>query len=275
MRLTFAENDRQFCCNHWNVVLLATLSFAISIPGCNNTCFTFISSPPNGTIGITVNDPKPTCRLTTVNGAVRVQLISEPTCSSCSGSGQVQHIFLGIQGIEVRASPSAEDDSTDWRELLPVEFVKEPLQVDLVRGPADHSAHKTLGDIMAIPPGIYDQVRLHFAPNSPATDDRLPGKNPCASAGLNCVVMVDGRIQPLLFAESPPQLRITSDKIESGSLLIPPDIETDLILELNLTWVWFLSADAGLRLLPALAGSAKVDRIAFDRLRAPGMESIP
>jgi hypothetical protein len=151
-----------------------------------------------------------------------------------------------------------------------VEFVKKPLQVDLVRGPADHNAQKLPGDIVAIPAGIYRVVRLRFAPNPLATDDRLPERNPCGSAGLNCVVMIDDRIQPLLFAESLPQLRITSDKIDSGSLLIPPDTDTDLILELNLTWVWFLSADEGLRLLPALAGSAKVDRIEFDWLRTPG-----
>ena len=60
-----------------------------------------------------------------------------------------------------------------------------------------------------------------------------------------------------------------SDRIEGGSLFIPPDTDTDLVIKLKLVWAWFSSADEGLRLLPALTGSANVGRVEFDELGTP------
>ncbi len=269
MGLTFAESTRPLCHNCWSLPFHAALLFAVWLTGCNSTCFTFTSNPPTGRITVKPSDPNPTCRLTTANGAVRVQMGTEPACSPCAASGQVQHIFLTIRRIEVHPSTTADEDSSDWQELLPPGLVKQPLQVDLVRGTADRGAREPLGEIVAIPAGIYRQVRLRFVPNQPATDDRLPEKNACGNWGFNCVVMADGRIQSPLFDTASPELRITSDRIEGGSLLIPPDTNTDLVIELKLVWAWFSSADEGVRLLPALTGSAKVGRVEFDELGTP------
>jgi len=164
---------------------------------------------------------------------------------------------------------TADDDPADWQELLPAEVVEQPLQVDLMRGTADRSAREPLGDIVAIPAGIYRQVRLRFVPNQSSNDDRLPEKNACGNVGFNCVVMSDGRVQPLLLDRGSPELRITSDRIEGGSLLIPPDTDTDLVIELKPVWAWFSSADEGVRLLPALTGTAKVGRVDFEELGTP------
>lgn len=81
--------------------------------------------------------------------------------------------------------------------------------------------------------------------------------------------MADGRIQPLLLDSGFPELRIMSDRIEGASLFIPPDTNTDLIIEVKLVWAWYPSADEGVRLLPALTGSAKVGRVEFDELGSP------
>ena len=269
MGLTFAENARPLCRNCCSLPFHAALLFAIGLTGCNSTCFTFTSNPPTGTIGIKASEPSTTCALAKANGAVRVQMETEPTCSSCAGSGHVQHIFVSVRGIEVHPGTTADGDSPDWQELLPPKLVKQPLQVDLVRGAADRGAREPLGEIVAIPAGIYRQVRLRFVPNQPMTDDRLPGKNACGSAGFNCAVMADGRIQPLQLDSGSPELRIMSDRIEGAPLFIPPDTDTDLIIELKLVWVWFSSADEGVRLLPALTGSAKVGRVDFDELGTP------
>jgi hypothetical protein len=61
----------------------------------------------------------------------------------------------------------------------------------------------------------------------------------------------------------------TSRQRELLALLIPPDTDTDLVIELKLIWAWFSSADEGVRLLPAFTGSAKVGRIEFDELGTP------
>jgi len=81
--------------------------------------------------------------------------------------------------------------------------------------------------------------------------------------------MEDGSIQPLQLGGGSPELRITSDRIEGASLLILPDTDTALIIELKPIWAWSSSADGSVRLMPALTGSAKVGRTEFDELGTP------
>src|SRR5712692_10169083 len=265
MGLTFLKKTRPICCKCWNLRFRVALLFVVGLTGCN-TCFTFTSSPPIGTIGIKASDPSPTCTLAKANGTVRLELETEPMCSRCNGPGQVQHIFVSILSLEVNPSATADDDSPDWQELLSPELVTKPVHVDLVRGQADRGVRESLGEIAPFPAGIYRQVRLRFVPNQPATDDRLPESNPCGSGTFNCIVMEDGGNKPLQLDGGSPELRITSDRIEGASLLILPDTNTDLIIELKPVWAWFSSADEGLRLLAALSGSAKVGRVELDGL---------
>src|SRR5258708_30157656 len=163
MRLTFDESTRPHCRNCWNLPFRAALLFAVWLTGCNNTCFTFTSNPPKGTVGVKVGDPSPTCRLAKANTAVRVEMDTEPACGSCAGSVQVQHIFVSIRRIEIHPSRTSDDDSPDWQELAPG-LAQQPLQVDLVRSTADRNAGEPLGEIVAIPAGIYRQARLGFVP---------------------------------------------------------------------------------------------------------------
>ncbi len=55
----------------------------------------------------------------------------------------------------------------------------------------------------------------------------------------------------------------------ASRLFIPPDIGTDLVIELKPVRAWFSSADEGLRLLPPLTGNAKVRRVDFEELGTP------
>jgi hypothetical protein len=266
MGLTFAENNRPACRSCRSHAFPAALLFAIWLSGCNNTCFTFTSNPPTGTIGVKASDPRPTCTLAKANGAVRLTVLTNPMCSSCSDSGRIRHIFVSIRDIGIHPSPTADDDSPDWQELLPPGLVKQPLQIDLVRGTTDRSVREPLREIATIPAGIYRQLRLRVAPNQPATDERLPEESPCGRGSSSCIVMADGRIQPLPLEGGSSQIRITLDRIEGASLLIPPDTDSDLVIELKLVWSWFASADEGMRLLPVLTGAAKAGRIGFDEL---------
>ena len=267
MGLTFAENARSFCRNCWNLRFRAALLFAVWLTGCNKTCFTFTSNPPTGTIGIKTNDPRPTCTLTT-SGAVRLTVQTVPMCSSCSDSAWIQCIFVSIRSIEVNPSRTADDDLADWQELAP-QLAEQPLQVDLVRGPGDRSARELLVEIVTVPAGIYRQLRVRFVPNQPMTEDPLPERNACGSVGSNCVVTADGRVQPLQLNGGSPEVHIVSDRIEGGSLFIPPDTDGNLVIELKPVWAWFSSPDKGVRLLPARTGSAKVGRVDFDELGTP------
>jgi hypothetical protein len=269
MALTLAKNSRAHYNHISKFLLLAVPLFGISLTGCNNTCFLFTSNPPTGTLNIKAGDPRPACMLATANGAVRVLTHTVSTCNSCSTSSRIAHIFVSLRGIEVHPSAIADDASPDWQELLAPEFATHPLQVDLMGGNADRGAGKPLGEMTEVPAGVYHQVRLRFVANQPATGDPLPETNACGSAGFNCVVMADGHIVPLRLDGDSPELRITSDRITSTSLFIPPDTDTDLVIELKPVWAWFSFADEGVRLLPALTGNANVERIEFGGLELP------
>ena len=266
MGLTFAKSNRPACRNCPSHTLPAALLFAVWLSGCNNTCFTFTSNPPTGTVGVKASDPRPTCTLAKANGAVRLTVLTVPTCSSCSDSGRIRHIFVSIRDIGIHPSPTADDDSPDWQELLPPRLARQPLQLDLVRGTTDRSARGLVREMVTIPAGIYRRLRLRVVPNQPATDEQLPEENPCGRGSSSCIVMADGRIQPLRLDGGSSQILITLDRIEGASLLIPPDTDSDLVIELKLVWSWFASADEGMRLLPMLTGGAKAGRMGFDEL---------
>lgn len=270
MRPPSARNARLRCSNCLEPPLRVTLLFAVWVAGCNNTCFTFTSNPPTGKINIKVSDPQPACTLTKAPGAVRLVLQTLPLCSSCSESHRIQHLFVTIADIDVHASSTADDDSPDWQELAP-QLAKQPFQVDLMRGVADQTTREPLGEIVSIPAGIYRQVRVRFVIGPLAADDPLIAKNACGGAAFNCVVMADGTVQPLLFENAYPELRITSERIVGGVLLVFPDMHSDLVIEMKPVWSWVSSAKKDMRLLPALTGNAMAERAESDELGTPGV----
>jgi hypothetical protein len=174
---------------------------------------------------------------------------------------------VSIRGIDIHASSTADDHSPDWQELAP-QLTKQPLQVDLMRGAADRDTREPLGEIVAIPAGVYRHVRVRFVGTSPATDE-VTGKIACGGAGFNCAVMQDGTIQPLLFDTASPELRITPERIVDGLLLVLPDVDSELVIEMTPAWSWSASVDSGVHLLPALTGNAKVERVEFSELGTP------
>jgi len=271
MELNPARKIRTICRNCWNLRFPVTLLFVFALTGCN-TCVTFTS--PNGTLGVVASDPRPVCNLPKMNAAVRPQLAAEPVCTSCVGSGQVRHIFLSIQGIELNSSATAYDDSPDWQELLPSELEQNPLQIDLMESKADQAVQARFGKTSLVPAGIYRQMRLRLVPNQPAATDRLPENNPCGGGTFNCIVLADGSSQPLQLDSGSQGIRIPPDRMEGASFFFPPDTRTDLLIEWKLIWELSSSADAGLRLLPALAGSAQVSRIKSNELGTPEDEVV-
>jgi hypothetical protein len=268
--MALAKNSRARRGHVWTFLLLALPLFGIFI-GCNNTCFTFTSNPATGTINIKAGDPKPTCMLTTANGAVRVLAQAVSACSSCPESSRIAHIFVSLRGIEVHPSAIADDDSPDWQELMP-KLLGQPLQLDLV-GAATSRARLPLGEGVTIPADEYRQLRLLFVPNQLTSGDPVPETNACGGAGFNCVVSEDGRTYPLLLDGDPPELRITSGSIAGGFLLIPPDSNSNLVVELKVTWSLSSFAETGVRLRPVLIGSASVERRPVEELEERAVDT--
>jgi hypothetical protein len=97
-------------------------------------------------------------------------------------------------------------------------------------------------------------------PNQLTSGDPVPETNACGGPRFSCVVSEDGRTYPLLLDGDPPELRITSGSIAGGFLLIPPDSNSNLVVEFKVTWSLSSFAETGVRLRPVLIGSASVER---------------
>ena len=255
MALTFAKRVQAYHGGFWRCLLLAVPGIGILLAGCANTCFTFTSNPPTGTINVKASDPNPTCTLTTPKGTVHVVTEAGSVCSSCLGSHQLRHIFISLRGIGVRPGDGADDALRDWWELMPP-FASQPRQIDLMGGAEGQSARLLLGNSVAIPAGAYRRVRLQFVPNQPTAEEALPEPNACHGAGFNCVVWEDGRIQPLLLDSVAPELRITSERIAGGSLLVLPDATSNLVLDFRVSLALSSAEGQGVQVLPALRSAA-------------------
>ena len=262
MALTLAENNWAHPVRVWTSLLLAFLFFEILPAGCGNECFVFTSNPPNGTIIVKAGDSKSSCMLATANGDVRVLTHTVSTCSSCPTFSQIAHIFVSLRGLEIHPIASADDASPDWQELMP-KLSDQPIQFDLVSAATTRDARLPLGEGITIPADSYRQLRVHLVPNHPSPGDPVPEKNLCGGTGFNCVVLADGRTYPLFFDAVQPEVRIASERIAGGSLLILPDSDSHLVIEFKTDWFLGSVAGEGVRLRPVLIGSASIERRPF------------
>jgi hypothetical protein len=262
MALQLMKNSRARWRYVWTLLLFSPLS-GISLTGCNNTCFVFVSNPPTGTINVKAGNPRPACMLTKANGTVRVVARTVPTCESCPASSRIAHLFVRVLGIEVNPSAMADDASPDWQEVMqrgPDQLARFELITEGNRDPLP------LGEAATIPADVYRVVRLRFAPDQRRADDFGSEEPRCGGTAFNCIVLEDGRSYPLQFPDGRPVLRIGSANLAGGFLLVPPDSNSNLVIEINIAWV--LSPTVGKRgeLLPVLSGTASVEREAPERV---------
>ena len=232
---------RVSCCV---AVLFTTVS-----SGCGNSCFAGFSNNGNGGIIIKAGNPPPACSLPRINGAMSVLALKPLFCEFCAAPGP-QHVFVTLRAVQLRSSAIAEPGSSDWLEIAP-RLADEPLQIDLVGGPVP----EVLVDNAAIPAGTYHQVRLRFLSDSQPDAGRLRSPNPCGEAYHNCMVMADGRIDPLGWSADPDVL-IAADTAPNGALLVPPGAKTDLLLSLELSQMLYSSGAEPLKPRIVLAGRA-------------------
>jgi Domain of unknown function (DUF4382) len=227
----------------------SALLLCLGLIGCSNYCFVFISNP-GGSIATASNAPS--CQLNTSTGTVGLRVTASPTASAPATStpASIQHIFLTLRGIEATPSVIANDDSPDWRELVPT-LATRPEQLDLLADASDScDRNQNAFAGVAIPADAYRQIRLRLAPNQPATDEPVPEENACGSAGFNCLVTADGAIRPLVLENLSSQFQISSDHISGGFFRVVPDAPLNLKIEFSSQSSLFFPAEQAVRMLP-------------------------
>jgi hypothetical protein len=237
------------------VLFLLVITLAFLLSGCGDTCFVFVSNPPNGTIGIAVTDPGAACGISKPKGAVQVVAQVTPLCEACSDSNRVRSVFVTLRGIDLRRSASSGHQAADWQALLPA-LEEKPLRIDLTQPSAGTTGIVRVGERVLVPAGSYDLARLRLVSDEPEASDLLAQQYPCATAGRNCIVMGDGRIQPLLLEGSTPELLIPLRET-NGSLVITPGSDNELLIELTPIWCVDLNGER-VRFLPSLVGITKL-----------------
>jgi hypothetical protein len=229
---------------------LSALFFCLTIVGCSNYCFVFVSNP-GGSISTSSNAPS--CQLNGATGTVRLRVAASPTPEPQAAPTpiptRIQNIFVTLRGIEATPSAIPNDDSPNWRELAP-QLATQPQQLDLLARCADScDQYQNTFAGVAVPADAYRQIRLQLAPNQPATDEPLPQENACGSVGFNCVMTADGGIRPLML-DSPAQFQISSDHISGGFIQVLPDADINLNIEFNPQSSLFFPVNNAVRLVP-------------------------
>lgn len=179
----------------WIFLSLAIFSFVL-LASCNNTCVSFTSNPPTGTINVTVTNPAPTYPFVKGHGMVRVVARAVSPCNSETLSCPAPHVIITVRCVAIHASPVADDASPDWQELLP-QLSRHPLQIDLSSGSGSSNALQPLAETATIPADTYRQVRVRLVESQPEAW--------WCSSGLHTVLaqIAEPRLQELMCGNLP------------------------------------------------------------------------
>jgi hypothetical protein len=109
-----------------------------------------------------------------------------------------------------------------------------------------------------VPAGNYSEIRLQSFPGSPEHAEESPSENACGETRWNCVIMADGRVEPLHFPEDGPDLLIPFQSIGSDSLVVLPDVRVELRLSLEPYPGSYFSSHEGWKPQNVLVGRATV-----------------
>jgi Domain of unknown function (DUF4382) len=247
----------------WAFFYGAAAIAAIGLTGCGNTCFAGFSINGNGAVIVRAGNPPPVCSFTPAKGAVTALAVKSPVCESCTAPAGVAHIFVTVRGIQLRQSPSDDPNSPGWIEIA-ADLEHQPLQIDLL----GNSAPAILVENVMVPAGIYRDVRLQFLAASPWNAEPILTRNSCPDPQRNCIVMGDGRTDPLYFPGDAPELLILPEGPGSNALTVLPDARMELRLNLELRQASYFSTTEGWKTQNVIVGQAKL-------LRQNSSEDVP
>jgi hypothetical protein len=160
-----------------------------------------------------------------------------------------------LQGVQLLPLAADDSNSPDWLELAP-QLAKEPRQIDLM----GNALPTILQEGTTVAAGSYREVRLQFVSGPSMSAKTLRSENACGGTLWNCMVIADGRVQPLRLPTDGSELSIPSLNLESGPFVVLPDTGMELRLSLEPHPRAYFSSAEGWTLQNVLAGHAAVAR---------------
>jgi hypothetical protein len=216
-------------------VAFTVFSLAVLLPwasGCNSTCVSGTLNPASGsTVDVKASSPPPSCKLSTANGIVHMEIGATPASTFAPGSTgmQVAHLFVSIAGIDVHSSPWAVDDTPGWHPLAG-QMQAHPIQIDLLANLGVDATSEPFPDAV-LPSGAYRQIRLRLS--TPPPEESALVANLCGTGAVHCAVAPDGRVWPVAFPPSRRNVQIVLEGTPGRELYVPPDSTVGLVIELD------------------------------------------
>jgi hypothetical protein len=187
---------------------------------------------------------------TTQNGEVRVTLSDPPICKT--PQSDLNRIFVTITLVRAHLSGTAAPDDSGWVNL--VDLRSTPKQIDLLSTPDTTCVLTVLGSTTGLPPGAYQQIRLHLLSNTPAQDEATPSPNACAgTGGFNCVELRNASRQLLrLSSEAQTGIKIPPEQIAGGAIRLTAGQAADMNIDFDACRTIVLQGNGAFRLKPTL-----------------------
>jgi|SRR5690348_684066 uncharacterized protein DUF4382 len=221
--------------------LFLLCSCVLGAAGCNNTCVSGTLNGPGGsTVNVKAGDP-PSCSLSTASGMVHLEIGAASGTTSTPFvitplRPRVSHLYVTVAGVDAHSSPLAVDDTPGWQPLAAA-LQQHPVQLDLLADPQANASYAPFPEA-SLTAGAYRQIRLRLA--SALSGESALEAGRCGSGAPHCVIFSDGRVSPLAFPVSRPNLRIVLDGAPGHELYVPPDGAVALVIELDRdrTFLW-------------------------------------
>ena len=231
--------------------------------GCADSCFLFVSNSGTGKIVVAASSSDASCQITKGTGTAQFRIGGLENRTETLGP---QHIFLMLDGVVGHEDAAASLDSPGWQELAP-DLAEHPVQVDLLAH-VDGSNVFPVSVHTRVNSGVYRQLGLRLL-SSPASRDEVSPrddvataeKNVCGEAGWQCVVFADGGVQSIAPPErnvegnADPVLRISSQQIAGGSIVVLPDAVRTYAIRFDLRSSVILSRNNAILVRPIFSVS--------------------
>jgi hypothetical protein len=135
-----------------------------------------------------------------------------------------------------------------------VDLRSTPRQIDLLSTPDTTCVLTVLGSTTGVPPGAYQQIRLHLLGNTPAQGEATPSPNACAgTSGFNCVELTNGSRQLIqLNSEAQTGIEISPERIAGGAITLTAGQPADMNIDFDACRSIVLLNSGAFRLQPTL-----------------------
>jgi Domain of unknown function (DUF4382) len=229
----------------------------VALAACGDWCFSGVINNPNG-VGVTAKNASPpaACPASPIISTMNVAVVKSQPCVDCTTAVRAEHIFITLTGVQFHSVSADSPDSPEWIDLAP-QLRIHPREIDLL----GDSAPLILVENAPIAAGAYRELRLQFASEiSGNSHDALASETPCGQNRANCLLLANGRGDPLYFPGEPSELVMPLQINGSNSLAVVPGASLDLQLSLQPKQLSSVSPSLGWQIHFTLAGSASIAR---------------